>query len=329
MPMPLAPLRLTGATILRDRTLQQRTVGLSAGHFATGPFPAVDLTGYYVFPGIIDMHATSPAPERAGVTTAWQPVAWPMAVTKPRLGPDLRTMLRYDPYLQNDDDQLLTAVRKHNIDYVVFTNGFLHADQITNELRAAHAQRHQVPRRLCRLAEAFDALGVIYGSHADPDGETRETFSMLGAKICEWPGGYPAASVANAVGNPVILNAAEMLAGDNGPVSALTLLQRKKCSALTSGGDATSLTRAAFMLADQLAMPITEAWELISSRPARIMRLPDRGEIAPGKRADLTIIRQDTQQVEATICAGRLCYLGGMAVERFAATEHGCPTAAE
>ena len=52
----LPPLRLTGAMTLRDGVMQQRTVAVAEGRIAAGPFPAIDLTGYYVLPGIIDLH---------------------------------------------------------------------------------------------------------------------------------------------------------------------------------------------------------------------------------------------------------------------------------
>lgn len=56
MDRTLPPLRLTGATILRDGLLQDRTVTIAAGRIASGPYPAVDLSGYYILPGIIDLH---------------------------------------------------------------------------------------------------------------------------------------------------------------------------------------------------------------------------------------------------------------------------------
>jgi len=99
MPSPLPPLRLTGATVLRDRELQDRTVAMADGRISGGPFPAIDLSGYYILPGIIDLHGdaferhAAPRPSapfpwetglRAtdrdaashGVTTAWMAHSW-------------------------------------------------------------------------------------------------------------------------------------------------------------------------------------------------------------------------------------------------------------
>ena len=94
--MPIAPssLRLTGATVLRDGALQSRSVAIEDGRISKGPLPEVDLSGYYILPGIIDLHGdaferhlaprpSAPFPIRTalratdrdaaanGITTAW------------------------------------------------------------------------------------------------------------------------------------------------------------------------------------------------------------------------------------------------------------------
>ena len=56
--MPIAPssLRLTGATVLRDGAMQARSVAIQDGRISKGPLPEVDLRGYFILPGIIDLH---------------------------------------------------------------------------------------------------------------------------------------------------------------------------------------------------------------------------------------------------------------------------------
>lgn len=48
-------------------------------------------------------------------------------------------------------------------------------EQHTALVAGMMAGEKEVPRQLCRLADPFDRLGVRYGNHDDPDGETRET----------------------------------------------------------------------------------------------------------------------------------------------------------
>jgi alpha-D-ribose 1-methylphosphonate 5-triphosphate diphosphatase len=92
-------LRLTGAQVLRDGALCRRSVAIEDGRISKGPLPEVDLRGYYILPGIIDLHGdaferhmaprpSAPVPtQRAlratdrdaaanGVTTAWRAHSW-------------------------------------------------------------------------------------------------------------------------------------------------------------------------------------------------------------------------------------------------------------
>ncbi|OZB19290.1 MAG: alkylphosphonate utilization protein, partial [Rhodobacterales bacterium 34-62-10] len=241
---------------MREGQMQKRSVALQDGMITKGPLPEVDLTGYLVLPGIIDLHGdaferhiaprpSAPFPIETGlhatdrdaaahgVTTAWLAQSWSwegghrspdmaedimevLATLRPHLMTDLRLQLRVETHTVDTADRLLAAVRRHGIDYVIFNNHLdeaLHLAQSrpvdlalwaaksgrTPEaqmalVEATRKQSPQVPRYLCRLAEAFDTLGVHYGSHDDPDGETRERFSMIGARICEFPTARSAAA---------------------------------------------------------------------------------------------------------------------------------------
>lgn len=383
MPSPLPPLRLTGATVLRDGELQDRTVAIAEGRIGAGPFPAIDLSGYYILPGIIDLHGdaferhSAPRPSapfpwetglRAtdrdaaanGVTTAWLAQSWSWeggqrgpdaaeaflaahAAYRPEALTDLRVQIRYETHEHDTADRLLDSVRRHGIDYIVFNNHLDEAldmaaraphdfagwaarnrmdpDSFRARITAARDRGREVPRRLCKLAEAFDALGVLYGSHDDPDGETREMYSMIGARICEFPTSFHSASVARAVGDPVLMGAPNIVRGGSqaGNISAASLIRAGKCDALVSDYYYPALAQAAFRLADDGLVPLPDAWRMISETPARILRLPDRGVLARGKRADLTIIHKDSRRIEATICGGRISHLSGEAAHRFLA----------
>jgi alpha-D-ribose 1-methylphosphonate 5-triphosphate diphosphatase len=389
----LPDLRLTGATILRDGKMQNRTVAIAGGKIAGGPYPVVDLSGYYILPGIIDLHGDAferhiaPRPSAPfpiimglrgvdrdaaanGVTTAWLAQSWSweggqrgpdfaelvmatLASYKAARLTDLRIQIRYETHEIDSAERLLAAVRRFGIDYVVFNNHIDEAfhlwstrphdisawakrsdrtgEELMEIIQNARARARDVPRSLCRLAEAFDALGVTYGSHDDPDGETRELFSALGAHICEFPTAFPAASVARALGEPVLMGAPNVVRGgsQSGNVSAMALIKAGKCDALVSDYHYPALSQAAFALVDQGVMDLPRAWAMISSTPARIMRLADRGEITPGKRADLVIVDKETQVIEGTIVAGRITYLAGNAAHRFLGADRQMEIAAQ
>lgn len=377
----LPPLRLTGARVLRDGIMQDRTVAIADGRIDSGAFPAIDLRGYYVLPGIVDLHGRAftrhIAPEPSapfaihtglasadreaaanGVTTAWLAQSWSweggmhgpdfvedlldaLALYRADALTDMRVQIRYETHEHDSADRLLAAVRRYGIDYVMFNNHIneaLQKAQMNPADLGLWAQRsgktsrellmivndamdrtREVPRRLSRMAEAFDTLGVQYGSHDDPDAETRETFSMIGAKICEFPMTRAAASVAKAVGNPVIMGAPNVVRGGSqaGNVAAVALVRSGKCDALVSDFYYPALLQAAFRLVDDGVCDLPAAWALISQGPAQIMGLPDRGEIAQNKRADLVVINRSTRAVEATICGGQLSFLAGEAAYRF------------
>ncbi len=351
MPALLPPLRLTGALVLRDGALQRRSIAFAAGRLTRGPLPEVDLSGYLVMPGIVDAHAPLPPgpfetttldpAAAAGVTTSVVVLPWgwrggPRAATmaeaamariaalRPRLAPDVRLHLLAEATAVRDEARLIAAAGRRHLHGVVFADSRVEPHSLPEDLRAAYVaaqrDRRDVPRHLCRLAEALDALALPYGSHSDPDGETRERHSMIGARIAVFPATRSAAVAAHAMMSPVILSAPRLLAGDR--VTA-GLIAEGVCDALASEGEPASLARAAALLAPDLGWP--KAWGLISSGPAEVLRMADRGRLDSGARADLTVVHAESGAVEATICAGRLTWLSGEAARRFRAQAFAAP----
>lgn len=384
----LPALRLTGAETLRDGRLQCRPIGLAGGRLTDHPLlPEVDLSGYLVLPGIIDLHGdaferniaprpSAPFPLQSalvatdrdaaanGVTTAWMAQGWSweggmrgpefacallaaLEGYRARMLTDLRVQIRCETHTVGTGDALLAAIAAHGIDYVVFND---HLDEafVTASTRPAvfanwaaragrsvemhlatatdaRRQARDVPRHLCRLADRFDALGVIYGSHDDCDGETRERYSMIGAKICEFPTSRAAAALAKAVGDPVLMGAPNVVRGGSqaGNIAAVDLIADGLCDALVSDYHYPALAAAAFRLVQDGIMDLPRAWAMISETPARILRLADRGRLEPGLRADLTVIDPATHCVEATISGGRIAHLSGAVADRFLAATGG------
>jgi len=387
MALMLPPLRMTGADILRDGELQRRSIAIAEGRITRGPLPEVDLSGYLILPGIIDLHSTgverhlaaglrealSAADREAaaqGVTTAFLAQGWSweggcrgpdqaeallaaLDNYRPRALTDLRVQIRAETHLVGEGARLLAAVRRHRVGYVVFTDqletGFqtqrgsgakfalwardlgVTPDALLARMQAARAQARAVPRHLCTLAEGFDALGVCYGSHDDPDGETRELYSMIGARIAEFPSCRQAAAAAHAMMNPVVIGAPNVLreAGQAGAVAARDLIAAGLCDALASDDRVAALPLAVWALVDLGILTLPRAWALVSANPAEILRMPDRGRLDPGKRADLVVVNAQTRAIEATISGGRLSFLTGGVARRFKAQPQAMQVAAE
>jgi len=305
-----------------------------------------------------------------GVTTAWLAQGWSwegghrgpdfaerllkaLDTLRPRLQTDMRIQIRCETHTVDTREHLLAVVEAHEVGYVVFNNHLRETLKLAEaddgelaamaravgrttreylaDIRAAHRQAAAVPRYLCTLADAFDRLGVLYGSHDDATAEIRETYSMIGARICEFPLTRTVAKLARAVNDPVIMGAPNVVRGgsQSGNVAASDLIAVGHCDALVSDYCYPSLARAAFRIADEGLLDLPAAWRLISEGPAGIMRLTDRGTIAEGKRADLVIVNEATRDIEATIVAGRLSHLTGEAARRFVDARNRMTIAAE
>ena len=351
MKLTLPPLRLTGAAVLKEGKVQSRSVGIDRGRFTKGPFPAVDLEDFIVLPGLINLHGPTCTPwssvppqsvadhlaqldkEAAaqGVTTSWAPLAWGQGAQdrdpiltdwqaatlathcarRDTAWTDLRLQLRVSPLDHKGAAAFLAAIKRYEIDALIFDGGCAF-DQIT---------RGVIARHLCGVAEACDALGVLYGSSADATAEVREHYAMIGAGICEFPQNHAPAAAARAMGDAVILDADAVLEAADGQRDSSMLrhaLSGTRC-AIASPGGGQRLIAAAFGLVERRLMSLPKAWALVSRAPAEIMRLPDRGHIDLGRRADLVVLERKTLAVGAVISAGRLVHLAGDARNRFQA----------
>lgn len=380
----LPPLRLTGADILRDGEMQRRSLAVENGRIARGPLPPVDMTGYLILPGIVDLHgqaferqiaprpgtllpvetalrATAREAAAHGVTTAYiaQRWGWEGGIASPDFAEnvlqgvsdvadaaliDMRAQLRLDTHTADSQQRLLHAIRRHGVDLVVFHDTLGVSGQWSEDpavqartlgvplaafeaaRTTAKGQSRLVPRHLCQLAEAFDTLGVTYGSHGDMDGETRDRYRLLGAYVAECPADPRAAAVAHATDGPVILPAPALIQDDP---RQWAMLRRGLCDILVSDCHYPSLAHAAWSLVDTGQMDLPRAWSMISATPAHLMGIHDRGRLDHRARADFVVMNATTREIELTVSAGRLAYLSGEAGARLMASLSEARIAAE
>ncbi|MFU8825853.1 amidohydrolase family protein, partial [Yoonia sp.] len=156
------------------------------------------------------------------------------------------------------------------------------------------------------------------GSHDDPDPETRAFFRAIGAHICEFPTSVAAAHAARTAGEPVLMGAPNIVRGgsQSGNIAAMELVEEGLCDALISDYYIPALAQAAWVIADARALSFAHAWEMISTRPAQIMGLSDRGSLTEGRRADLVVLNPNTRRVEATVVRGQIAFASGRAAQR-------------
>lgn len=158
----IAPLRLTGGRALTGGALHDAPLTIADGCISDDPAPEVDVSGYLLLPGIVDLHGDgferhltprpsapfdkaralgSAAAELAvnGVTTAWFAQGWSweggfrsglatrellaaLDRMRPEMLPDVRVQIRLETHVLPEHPEVLAAVAAHGVDYVVFND---------------------------------------------------------------------------------------------------------------------------------------------------------------------------------------------------------------
>lgn len=192
-------------------------------------------------------------------------------------------------------------------------------DRHLEDIHALHAGMEDVPAALDALCDRLSDLPVRLGSHDDNTAAQRAAWDARGVHIAEFPETTEAAEAARATGAPIVLGAPNVVRGGShkGNASALDLIAMGLCDALASDYHYPSMRRAAFLLADGGLMDFAAAWGMISSGPARLLGLTDRGTLTPGQRADLVIVDTKTRDVCATLSGGQVTYMKGEVAARF------------
>lgn len=382
--MTMPDLRLVGAQVLTSDGLADQPLALAGGRIVDGGKARdVDLSGFMVMPGIVDIHGDAfekhLAPRRgamkdldqgliateaelaaSGITTAilaqfysWEGgmrgaefagrVFAALEQVRDRLVTDMRPQLRFEISMTGEYPAVTEMVAAHRIPYLVFNDHLPHEElargkrppRLTGQalrigrnpekhleyMQALHAGMDEVPAMLDELCADLTARGVLLGSHDDHTADDRANWRARGVRIAEFPETLEAAEAAHGAGDAVLLGAPNTVRGGShkGNVSATDLVVMGYCDALASDYHYPSLRRAALQLADSGVLDLAGAWGLISSGPARVLGLADRGELTAGNRADLVVLDAETRNVCATLSGGQISYLSGEAARRFLA----------
>ncbi|MCF6234442.1 MAG: alpha-D-ribose 1-methylphosphonate 5-triphosphate diphosphatase [Rhodobacteraceae bacterium] len=380
--IPLA-LDLVGAEMLHPKGgLYRDRLSLADGRIVDAPVGRrVDLSGYLILPGIIDLHGDGferhLAPRRGvmkdmsegvvaaeaemaanGITTAVmaQFISWEgglrgadyaadvfAAIRRVRgeLATDLIAQLRFETHLLDQYADLPERIADWQVPYVVFNDHLPHdrlaegrrpPRLIGQALKAGrnpevhlemlndlHARSHEVPAALDDLCRVLAQQGIQMGSHDDQTGAQRQAWRARGVRIAEFPETPEAAAEARAGGDAIVFGAPNVVRGSShkGNVSAVGMVAKGLCDALSSDYHYPSPRRAALTLARDGVVDMGLAWGLVSSGPARVLGLDDRGTLEVGKRADLVVLDCATNRVAVTVAGGRISYLNGDVAGRF------------
>lgn len=158
-------------------------------------------------------------------------------------------------------------------------------------------ERHAAPNRRHFVAYA-KSRGIPLASHDDTLPEHVEEAHAAGVAISEFPTRVEAAAAARQRSMSIVMGAPNVVRGGShsGNIAATELARQGLLDMLSSDYVPASLLLAAFRLVSTAAFTIPQAVATVSLNPARALGLTDRGEIAPGRRADLVQVRLAGEQ---------------------------------
>lgn len=168
--------------------------------------------------------------------------------------------------------------------------------------------KEAVPGNYAKMVALFASSGIVLASHDDTTPEHVQEALAAGCTISEFPTTLEAARAAKAAGLTTIGGAPNVVRGGShsGGVSIRELAAEGVLDALASDYVPASLLQAVLALTRTDGLSIPAALALVTSAPARLAGLADRGRLAEGLRADLVLFRLagETPVVREVFTAG-------------------------
>jgi len=254
---------------------------------------------------------------------------------RPQLGADTRFHLRHETYNLEAEAEIGQWLRQGRIDLLAFNDHMdstvaslakpqkrnrmvertgLSGEQFDSLVERVVGRAHDVPASIARLAGTARDANVRMLSHDDETPAMRSAFRAQGVGIAEFPVNEETAREAADGGDFIVFGAPNVVRGGShtGWTKAADMIAKGLCSILASDYYYPAPLLAAFRLAADGVLPLSQAWRLISEAPACAAGLADRGVLAPGRRADIILV-DDTvplrPRIVAAFAAGRLVHL--------------------
>ncbi|MEL7098839.1 MAG: alpha-D-ribose 1-methylphosphonate 5-triphosphate diphosphatase [Pseudomonadota bacterium] len=154
------------------------------------------------------------------------------------------------------------------------------------------SRRADVVQTIRDVADKARSRGIPMLSHDDTQAETRGFYRALGARTSEFPMTMGPAQEARKHGDMIVFGAPNVVRGGShiGSLAAADMVEDGMCDALASDYYYPAMLAAVARLDAEKRAARASLWSLVSAGPARAMGLEDRGEVAPGKRADLVLV---------------------------------------
>lgn len=254
---------------------------------------------------------------------------------RPQFAADTRFHLRHETYNLEAEAEIAQWLMEGRVDLFAFNDHMdgtvadmakprkrnrmvertgLSGEEFDRLVERVTSRADEVPASVARLAAAARAAGVRMLSHDDATPAMRREFRELGALIAEFPINEETARAAASHGDAIVYGAPNVVRGGShtGWTKASDMIAKGLCSVLASDYYYPAQLLAAFRLAADGVLPLTEAWNLVSAGPARATGLTDRGTLAQGRRADILLVDDTTPlrpRLIAVISGGKLVHL--------------------
>lgn len=160
--------------------------------------------------------------------------------------------------------------------------------------RKADQQAYALPHRV-EIVRECRARGLPLASHDDTLLSDIALAIEEGVGMSEFPTTIEAAQAARDANMAIIMGGPNMVKGGShsGNVSAAELAQADLLDIFSSDYVPSSLLMATWMLGQLAGWTLPKAVRTVTCNPARAIGLQDRGDIAPGQRADLLRVRMN------------------------------------
>lgn len=161
--------------------------------------------------------------------------------------------------------------------------------QERTDQQARYAAAHRA-----EVVKGCHARHIPLASHDDTELEHVRLAVEEKVAVSEFPTTLHAAQAARAAGMAIVMGGPNLVKGGShsGNVAAADLAERGLLDIMSSDYVPSSLIQSVFLLRDRLGWAMPRAVATVSRNPARALGLQDRGEIAPGQRADVIRVKE-------------------------------------
>ncbi|WP_375722583.1 alpha-D-ribose 1-methylphosphonate 5-triphosphate diphosphatase [Arcobacter sp. KX21116] len=150
-------------------------------------------------------------------------------------------------------------------------------------------------------------------SHDDDCEDKLNTLKALGVTFSEFPLSIEVAQKAKELGISTGMGAPNVVRGgsQSGNIAAKELIKKGVCDYLCSDYHPASLLLSPYRLKEDVNLELEKGFAMISSTPAKLANLKNRGEIQEGKLADIVVIDESHfPKVVLTFKNGEIVYNG-------------------